>query len=235
MSMTSVGNGDVRSICSRSGTLVFEHPLTLGLGLLGGFAVFVPIVWPVLVVLAVASLVDVFARTLGHESRERSLVVRLVLAVLGAALLVVFIAFGGLFLLVPGVYVAVVTALTIPAIVIDSHGPLGTVLESVALARGNAIRIVAVVGAVGLLAAPGLIVPAVVTVPGPTADVLLGFFGGVALTGWAAASAVMYLTFTPTNVGSSSSGMPGREDADGPPRGAASGGDTWMGIGSDGR
>ncbi|AWB26331.1 hypothetical protein [Halococcoides cellulosivorans] len=228
MSQTSVGNGDVRSILSRSATLVGETPLTLGLGLLGGFAVFVPIVWPVLVVLAFAGLIEVFARELGHQTRERSLVVRLVLAVLGAALLVVFIAFGGLFVVLPGVYVAIVTALTIPAIVIDSHGPLGAVLESVALARGNAIRIVAILGAVSLLAAPGLIVPAVVTVPGPTADVLLGFFGGVALTGWAAATATMYLTFTPTNVGSSSSGLPGGESTDG----AATLKDVGAGTGS---
>lgn len=105
-------------------------------------------------------------------------------------------------LVVPGIYVAVRLSLTVPAIMVDSKGPLKGPIESWQRTRGNLLKVFGVNLVVGT---PGVIalVPSVLDVPmSISIPVALVFYSLYLLCG-AAASLVMYLTFESSTPSSS--------------------------------
>jgi len=197
MSQATASDGSVRSILARTGTLVVENPLAIVLGPVGALALFVPYVGPVITVLLSGVLVELFARDLGEQSRDRSAALRGVSLVVGSIVIGVIVAIGTALFVVPGVYVAATSALAGPAIVIDSKGPLDGRSESVARTRGNKLRMLAVFAMTMALVLPAGLVHAVVTVPLRANIALVGVFGGLMLTVTTAATVVMYLAFSP--------------------------------------
>ncbi|AWB26332.1 hypothetical protein [Halococcoides cellulosivorans] len=212
MSQATASDGSVRAILSRTGRLVGENPLTLGLGVVGAVALFVPYVGPFLTVLVGGVLVEVFARDLGITSRDRSVLVRAISLLLGSAVVAVIVALGTLLVIVPGIYVALGSALTWPAIVVDSKGPLDARSESASRMRGKRIRVLAVFGGLSLLVVPAALVHIAVTLPSAAVAALFVFVCGVVYSSGTAAVVVMYVSFAPGKARSGGRGAADESD-----------------------
>lgn len=125
------------TVLSRALSLVVSDPRLPLVVVFGSAALLVPLVGP-FVLLACLGLAFGFAdETLGYTPPSTWFLYRFVYAGLATVLAGVAVALGLLFILAPGIYLAIKFALVAPAVWIGDEGPLGALADSWDLSTAN--------------------------------------------------------------------------------------------------
>jgi len=163
----------VRGVLSTGVSLVTDDLRISALQFVGAIVSMIPILGSLLQLVVSGLAIQYADETLGNPDPESSIALRAVMAFLTGIVLAIVVFFGFLFIILPGIFLALKLSLSIPAVWLDDMGPIEALSESWSRTSGH-LGTIFLVGLALFLASTVLLAPATfVFVPWESFDTVL--------------------------------------------------------------